>query len=164
MTENEQTLWRDLAEAVQARAGDSDSLQLPEWNLSNWQDLLANAETIALRDGEVLLRRGEESQDLYFLAEGRLGVSVPQESSISISPVITIGPGSVVGELAFLDSRGRSASVWSRGTSRLLRLRRENFEGFKQMHPLLACDLLMAIGRIVAERLRRRMGAIGRNF
>lgn len=158
MDERKSELVRHLAELIKKSDESGDGLQLPGWELSDWHDLMAGAEDIKLGDGEILLRRGETSSDLYFLVRGNLEVSVPRADSISISPVIAIGPGSVVGEMAFFDKRGRSASVWSQGASELLRLRRDGFETFKKDHPALACDLLYGIGRILATRLRRQNG------
>jgi CRP/FNR family cyclic AMP-dependent transcriptional regulator len=148
-----------LMDAVNARLDREDILSLPGWDASNWHALLADAELLEVRDGEVLIRKGDTSSDLYFLVAGRLEVSVPQSNSISMTPLISIGPGSVVGELTFLDNRARSASVWSSGDSALLRLRQPAFFGFKKAHPELACDLLLGIGRILAGRLRRAQGA-----
>lgn len=163
MDERKSELVRHLAELIKKRDEEGDGLQMPDWDLADWHDLMSSAEDIELGDGEILLRRGETSSDLYFLVRGNLEVSVPRADSISISPVITIGPGSVVGEMAFFDKRGRSASVWSQGTSELLRLRRDAFDTFKQDHPSLACDLLYGIGRIIAARLRRQNGNFERS-
>jgi CRP/FNR family cyclic AMP-dependent transcriptional regulator len=149
-----------LMAALNARSsGKEDILSLPRWDASSWSFLLSDAEILEVKDGEVVIRKGDASSDLYFLVKGRLEVSVPQSNSISMSPLISIGPGSVVGELTFLDERDRSASVWSSGASSLLRLRRSAFFDFQKAHPELACDLLMAIGRILAGRLRRAQGA-----
>lgn len=152
-------LIRQLHEATSVRDEVWDVLHVPGWDLSSWELLMSDAEPIELPDGELLLRRGEPSSDLYFLVKGTLEVSTPRTESNSMSPLISIGPGSVVGEIAFFDKHGRSASVWSRGRSDLLCLRQRTFEDFKQAYPLLACDLLFAIGRIVAERLRKTQGA-----
>lgn len=159
MATSKNELIRQLVDATNVPDQDVDFLHLPDWDLSSWERLLFDAEAIELPDGELLLRRGDTSSDLYFLVKGKLEVSVPRTNSVSISPLISIGPGSVVGELSFFDNHGRSASVWSRGKSVLLRLRRGAFEDFKQAYPLLTCDLLFAIGRIVAERLRKTQGA-----
>lgn len=158
MVRDKADLIRQLHEATTVRDDAVDVLHLPHWDLSCWERLMSDAEAIELSDGELLLRRGETSCDLYFLVKGKLEVSMPRTQSISMSPLISIGPGSVVGEIAFFDDHGRSASVWSRGKSDLLRIPRPAFEDFKQAHPLLACDLLFAIGRILAERLRVTQG------
>jgi len=156
-------LIRILVREMSARSGDMDSLHLPEhWDEATWGRLLADAEIIETTNGQVLLERNDPSNDLYFLIDGQLEVSVPRASSDSLSPIATIGPGAVVGEMAFFDNHSRSACVWSKGKSMLFRLRRSAFEEFKQAEPQLACDLLMAIGRILAERLRHATSGSGK--
>lgn len=149
-----------LIDALQKRSGSPDSLHLPQWNADDWRLLLADADTVEIENGSILLKRGDTSNDLYFLVDGELEVSVPRRQSMSMSPLISIGPGSVVGELSFFDNHGRSASVWSRGKSTLLRLREASFRSFMDAHPRKACDLLLALGQIISERLRRSHGAV----
>lgn len=160
MTADNNALIEQFVAAMRERADRADRLQVDEWRDTDWRLLLADAEEQVLQNGEILLRRGDASNDLYFLVAGQLEVSIPQSRSISMSPVISIAPGSVVGEISFFDNRGRSASVWSRGTSVLLRLKRATFDQFRQAHCPLACDLLLAIGRIVAQRLRLTQGSL----
>lgn len=158
MTRERDELITDLIAAIDARRDEDDILTLPGWDTASWRLLLADAEVVTVGNGEVLLRRGERGSDLYFLVTGKLEVSVPQASSLSMTPLIAIGPGSVVGELTFLDDLPRSASVWSSGTSRLLRLRQAAFLDFRRTQPALACDFLHAVARILASRLRKAQG------
>ena len=152
-------LIQALITRMQARAGEEDSLHLPGWSEASWNLLLADTEAMALNGGEVLVRQDDVGNDLYFLVEGELEVSIPQSGSMTMTPLVTVGPGSIVGEIAFLDGRSRSASVWSKGKSVLLRLPESAFGAFRVAEPALACDLLYAIARIMAQRLRRCMGA-----
>jgi CRP-like cAMP-binding protein len=154
----EKELIARFVDALSARKKPDDGLALPGWGISEWELLFTGAHSQELKEGEILLRKGDTSSDLYFVVDGSLEVSATQADSVSMSPLASIGPGSVVGELAFLDGLGRSATVWSRGQSILLRLRRHKFQQFMDEHPKLACDLLLAIGRIVATRLRKRNG------
>jgi CRP-like cAMP-binding protein len=158
MTSELDELIVGLMNAVNARSDQEDTLSLPGWDASSWRLLLSASEIVELQEGEVLIRRGDNSSDLYFLVAGKLEVSIPQVKSISISPLVRIGPGSIVGELTFLDNRARSASVWSSGRSRLLRLRQAAFLNFRQAQPALACDMIEAIARVLAGRLRRVQG------
>jgi CRP-like cAMP-binding protein len=159
MTADNNALIDQFVAAMRERGDRPDRLTLDAWRDEDWRHLLAEADEQVLKNGEILLRRGDPSNDLYFLVAGRLEVSIPQSRSISMSPVISIAPGSVVGEISFFDNQGRSASVWSRGTSVLLRLRQDTFAAFRETHCSLACDLLLAIGRIVAQRLRATQGS-----
>jgi CRP/FNR family transcriptional regulator, cyclic AMP receptor protein len=148
-----------LIAAIEARSGKADSLFLPGWNHDCWQRLLVDAQVMRLGNGDVLLKRDDPSNDLYFLVEGELEVSVPKSDSMTMTAVVSRGPGSIVGEIAFLDAGPRTASVWSLGVSVLLRLPEAAFEDFRATEPALAGDLLYAIGRILAHRLRQCIGS-----
>ena len=152
-------LIRTLIDVVKANCGREDCLYLPDWSDADWQCLLDGAEVMMLGDGDLLLQRDDPSNDLYFLVDGKLAVSVPQSDGMTMTAPVTRSPGSIVGEIAFLDRGARTASVWSRGQSVLLRLPATAVLDIEATEPRLACDLLYAIGRIVAERLRRCIGA-----
>ena len=153
-------LIRTLEVAVSQSSNDN-TLKLPHWDTACWERLLADAELLTLANGDILLQRNEATNDLFFLVEGTLEVSIPQSGSQSMSPLAVIQPGSVVGEIAFFDDHSRSASVWSRGETILFRLRRPAFMDFRGREPALAADLLFALGKILAERLRRANAAPG---
>lgn len=143
-----------LAAAVADRRDNEDVLDLSGWDRSTWQALLASAEVVTLGNGDVLIARDQAADDLYFVVRGILEVSVPQMTSFSIAPGFQVGPGSIVGEVAFLSACGRTASVWSRGPSTLFRLSHAAFDAFREMSPAHSCDLIYAIARILAARLR----------
>jgi len=148
-------LIRKLAQAVIDHTGDDSGMVLPDyWDESIWQRLLAGAELLELSNGQLLLEQQASGEDLYFLVDGKLEVSYPRSTSDSVS-LATIHPVAVVGEMSFFDHRLRSASVWSRGDSVAFRLPRAAFDEFRNTEPMLAGDLLLALGRIVAVRLRR---------
>jgi CRP-like cAMP-binding protein len=152
-------LIHDLVRVIEARAGHEDCLNLPGWDDDCWKRLLAGAQVMELANGEVLLQRDDASNDLYFVVEGKFEVSIPQSDGMTLTALVTRSPGSVVGEIAFFDGGARTASIWSRGKSVVLRLPEAAFRDFMTAEPRLACDVLCAIGRIVAERLRRCIGA-----
>lgn len=144
-----------LTEAVAARAGSSESLALPDWDKVTWGHVLARADLRELNDGDILIEKDDAGRSLFFLVEGSLEVSISHNAMHAVSPIARIDAGSVVGEVAFLDSSARSASVWARGHAVLFRLDRPGFNAFRREHPEIACDLVLAIGRILAQRIRR---------
>ena len=148
-----------LVGVVKARAGQKDCLNLPGWDDDCWKQLLAGSKVMVLEDGGMLLERDDPCGDLYFLVEGSLQVSIPHADGMTLTGPVTRYPGSIIGEIAFLDGGTRTASVWSRGKSILLHLPASEFQSFMAAEPKLACEVLWAIGRIVAERLRRCTGA-----
>ena len=148
-----------LIDALRANAKRKDCLHLPHWGESEWTTLLQNAEVIELGAHDLLLRRDDWGKDLYFLVQGEVDIALRKVDGMTMTAPIVCEPGSVVGEIAFLDRGSRTTSVWSRGTSVLLRLDESEFQRFRAAEPKLACDLLLAIAEIVAGRLRRSIGA-----
>jgi CRP-like cAMP-binding protein len=102
----------------------------------------------------VLIQEDASERVIYFVASGLLEVTSVL-SSQSMEPLAKIHPGSVVGELSFFDGRPRSARVSAVADSELFRLDYDAFLQYANAHPRQACDLLMAVGRVVASRLRR---------
>ena len=62
-------------------------------------------------------------------------------------------PDTMIGESTVLVSG--SAKVWAVADTKLYRMAYSDFQHYADAHPRQACDLLMAMGRVVALRLRR---------
>jgi CRP-like cAMP-binding protein len=157
MTDRSEPVAR-LEAAVAGRAGAGDSLDLSQWDRATWEALLAPADLVALGNGDILIQSNETGRDLFFVVDGALEVSVPQMTSMSTAPGVRIEAGSIVGEVSFFDAHQRTASVWSRGPSTLFRLPHSGFEVFRRTHPERSCDLIYAIARVLAWRLRQAQG------
>lgn len=130
-------------------------LAVPSWTSAEWSQLLARTEPFAVRTGDVVIERGERERNLWLVAAGRVEVVVPAPDAQSLGPLAVLGAGSVIGELAFFDGEGRSASVWAASDGVLLRLSESAFASFGEEHPALARDFLFGLGRVMAVRLRR---------
>lgn len=133
---------------------DRELLVVPQWQRSDWQILFSNARCLNVAHGNVLIQEEASERVIYFVASGLLEVTSAL-SSRSTGALANIHPGSVVGELSFFDGRPRSAKVSAVADSELYRLGYADFLRYADAHPRQACDLLMAIGRVVASRLRR---------
>lgn len=134
---------------------DADVPSLPGWTAADWQALFAHAQPVHLRAGEALIRRGEGGQALYFVISGALEVTAGSQRSESLGLLWRETPGSVIGEVSLFDGRPRSASVWATEPAELLRLDLAALQAFTAQHPRLGCDLLFALGRVLAGRYRR---------
>jgi CRP/FNR family transcriptional regulator, cyclic AMP receptor protein len=128
-------------------------LVIPGWHQPDWETLFSFAQRLHVERGHVLIRKQASERALFFLASGLLEV-VAVLGSHSLGAIAKIHPGSVVGELAFLDGMPRSAKVWAVNDSDLYRLDFADYERFAAAYPRQTCDLLFAIGRVVALRLR----------
>src|SRR6188508_2749269 len=89
--------------------------------------LVASARPLVLQDGQILFRRGDAGDGCYWLETGTLKVVVASSSGEE-RILAVLGPGSIVGEFAVLDSLPRSATVVAMRPSRLLFLSRADFQ------------------------------------
>lgn len=65
-------------------------------------------------EGAVLIDQGDVGLECFLVLEGEAGVMIRGER------VVTVGPGSIVGEMALVDHRPRNASVVADTPMRLL--------------------------------------------
>ena len=140
----------------------ADVLVIPGWGKPEWRRLFSYATAQALAAGETLIQQQEASRTLYFLVAGVLQAAVSPHAGVSPSygepptaPLRVLYPGSVVGEVAFFDGWPRSARVWAVDDSELVRLEVSAYNRFAAEHVQQANELLFALGRLVALRLRQ---------
>jgi NTE family protein/lysophospholipid hydrolase len=113
-------------------------------------DLLEVLRHVRLAPGDVVMRQGEQGDELYLVLVGRLLVQVENEDG-SRTGVDEIAPGGVVGEMALLTGLPRSATVTAIEPTDLARLSREDFERLAAKHPQALSEFL----RRILPRLRR---------
>ena len=98
--------------------------------------------------GEVLFRKGEQADCCYWVTEGTLKVGVSSETGEE-RIFSLLGPGSVVGELAMLDSLPRSATVTAVSDTILTELKRAVLVNYLLDHSEVCLDLIaILVGRL----------------
>lgn len=127
-------------------------------------DVCEASEQIRLSPGDVIIREGDESRELYVLAEGELVVTTSQ-NGIPIE-LARIKAGDVAGELALLDNAPRIADVAAAMPSLVVKVPGEAFNRL-----LDDPRVVRRMFRTVTNRLRsteetlrhgERMAALGR--
>ena len=103
----------------------------------------------------------EPDQTLYFVLRGKLEVIVRSNDGMSMGRVALVGAGSVLGELAFFDGGPRSAGAWAVDACEVAAMSPEQYAAFEEANPVLAHELLFALGRLLAIRLRKTNARIG---
>lgn len=137
------------------RASESvEVLALPRWSPDNWYQLAALCEPCVIEAGEAVITSGSAERTLCMVVEGSVEVAYVVRQSLTVSILSHVGPGSVVGEQAFFDSAPRSANVWAVESSTLLKIDLRTFERFAESNPRLGYEMVFALGRILAQRLR----------
>jgi CRP/FNR family cyclic AMP-dependent transcriptional regulator len=112
-------------------------------------DLLAGATPRHLTADEVLFLADDPGDGFYRLDEGLLKVSIA--SATGAERILAIlGPGSIVGDLAIIDGKPRSATVTALRDCKLRFLSRAAFEAFAAKEP----DIYKYLLKVLAARLR----------
>jgi CRP/FNR family transcriptional regulator, cyclic AMP receptor protein len=111
--------------------------------------LLAHAKPVNLSADASLFMAGDPGDGCYRLNEGLLKVSIASPSGAERILAI-LGPGAIVGDMAMIDGRPRSASVSALRDCKLSFVSRAAFEAFAAKQPEIYKNLLS----LLAGRLR----------
>jgi CRP-like cAMP-binding protein len=112
-----------------------------------------------IREGEFLIRENERDSRLYSVEEGHLDVVINRQGKPAV--VATVGPGEILGEVAFIDESPRSVSVKA-GENSVVRVwdRATLLNALSEEQHLLS-KFAVAMSELLVERLRdavRRAG------
>ena len=128
-----------------------------EENLSaeTYRHLLEIAEPLSCPQGAVLISEGDESRTLFIVESGSLIVS--KQTGSGERQLATIEAGDVVGEIAFVDQRPRSATVTIREDARLLKLGHAEVMHALADHPAALADLIQTLAVRITLRFRDQL-------
>jgi CRP-like cAMP-binding protein len=112
-----------------------------------------------VREGEFLIRENERDSRLYSVEEGHLDVVINRQGKPAV--VATVGPGEILGEVAFIDESPRSVSVKAGEDSVVRVWDRATLLNALSEEPHLLSKFAVAMSELLVERLRdavRRAG------
>ena len=107
---------------------------------------------IELGAGERLFAEGDPGDRLFVLTEG--SISIVSRGARAAQRFVSFSPGVMLGELAMLDGRGRTADAVADVASVLHALSGAAFERLAAADPLLGTHLMRNIALHLADRLR----------
>ncbi|MCG8435809.1 MAG: cyclic nucleotide-binding domain-containing protein [Gammaproteobacteria bacterium] len=107
-----------------------------------------------MQGGDVLIRQGEYVEFLYFVLSGRLSVDVAPNAVGDGIRVAVLGPGDIVGEMSYLDSRPPDATVSAIEESKLLAIPRNTLTLKLDQDVGFAARFFRALGGLTAHRIR----------
>lgn len=99
------------------------------------------ADIIDLPAGRTLMREGETGAEAMVIVEGRASVS--RDGDV----INELGPGDVMGEMALLSHRPRSATVTLAADSQLLILGRREFQALLDEMPTVRAQVFEALAQ-----------------
>ena len=112
-------------------------------------DLFASATPVRRATDEVLFVAGDAGNGCYRVEDGLIKVTMMSRAGVE-RILAFLGPGAIVGELAIIDGRPRSASVVAVRETTLKFLSRATFEEYAREHPEVYKNLV----KVLATRLR----------
>jgi glutaminase len=120
-------------------------------DLSALRELL---EPVTFAVDEIAARPGDRSCSAWFILEGFITVAAPGPEGKPGARLRTVGPGSILGEMALLSGEPRSAWVSAQTEVRALELTPDALSTFAERRPGGAVTLLRNIGSMIGRWLR----------
>jgi CRP-like cAMP-binding protein len=100
--------------------------------------------------GEVLFREGEPGDRVFFIMQGRVKVHQTHSDGHE-QELAQLGDSDIVGEMAVLDERPRSATVTALEDTDVMVVEKANFLASMEQQPQLAIRFL----KLLSERIHR---------
>jgi len=106
-------------------------------------------EKLTLAPGDTLINQGDPSTDMFLIMSGDLKVLVKQKDGTE-HHVGDIPKGEVVGEMAFLDKKPRSASIKATTECQVIKIPLDKAEEYLESLP----DWFRSLQTAILQRLR----------
>jgi SulP family sulfate permease len=103
----------------------------------------------------MLIERGAASNDIFFIETGHAAVDIPAETGEGSIRLATVGPGAIVGEMAFYLGEERSASIVAEEPMIVWRFSRAAMDRLQASAPGAALRFHEGMAAILAKRLTR---------
>lgn len=106
------------------------------------------------KPNEFIFKKNDFSDEIYFIRRGTVNINLPLADGKAYH-LLTIGRGGVIGDMAFIDKRKRSADAVSVDDSKLFVLSRKKFDEVSKKHPEIAGIFFERLALLIANRLRQ---------
>jgi CRP-like cAMP-binding protein len=107
--------------------------------------LFKNADNVhQFQAGDIIFEEGSPGEIMYVVLDGELEVRVGGEC------VEQLGPGEIIGEMALIDAKERSATAVAKSDCRLAPVDEKRFLFMVQQTPFFSLDVM----RVLVKRLR----------
>ena len=107
------------------------------------------SQDISCRKGDIICKQNTPGQEMYLVKEGEVTVRINE------SPVASLGPGEIFGEISLFYNVNRSATVQAaENGTKLGMLTREGLQNLFRYNQPYARDLIYRLYKILPQRLR----------
>lgn len=115
--------------------------------------LAGYCESKQVEAGQIVFAEGDFGDAMYIVKQGALNIF--KKDLLGDVRIAEIRPGSLVGEMALVDGKPRSANVRASESSRLLTLSRASYGDLKKAHPQVATKFQDELLLLISSRLRQ---------
>ncbi len=106
------------------------------------------------KEGEPVIRKGDPGLGMYIIVKGSVDI-IDKEKKASQKTLASLHDGSFFGDMALLDESPRSASAVATIDSEIIGFFRPDFLDLIYRKPKLGIKILLALAKVLGERLRR---------
>lgn len=122
------------------------------------QDALHHVGTsVSFIDGALLREKGAFAPDLLLITSGHVACILTEEATDHL----TVGPGTIVGEIGFLTGQGATATLRAQGPVEALSLDARALQRLRRDRPTVAADVLRHLAHLLQERMAQNEGLVG---
>jgi len=123
-----------------------------EFGDRDFNELLALLDPVKAPAGTIIVEQDDPGDSMFIVVEGRCRV-VHHRGGRDVELAVLTG-GDFFGEIALVDEGPRSADVLALSDVSLLKITQATISALAGVYPSAAFKLLVAVGRILVERLR----------
>jgi CRP-like cAMP-binding protein len=145
-----------LPEAQEIKRLFARHFMLEHLSESDLDNLLVFARRAHFAGGETLFRQGDPGHAMMVLVAGRVKIVVHGGDGRELMLAI-LGPGEILGEMALLEGRPRSADAVALDDCDMVVVQRRDFLPFLERHPEIAIRML----QVLSDQLRRTNAELG---
>lgn len=109
---------------------------------------------VELSAGEVLYSEGAPADTVSIVIDGALEAVKMSALGGEETVLSEFGSGDVIGEMALLSDRTRSASIRAQSATRLASFQRAVYGALERQRPDIAMVIMKSVARILAQRLQ----------
>jgi CRP-like cAMP-binding protein len=126
---------------------------------SDWNLVASKSRKISF-ENQTLIREGSAAKTVYLLRSGK--VRVERSNGGGRSVLVTLGPGSIFGEMAFIEDALASASVVADGKVDLDALEVTDLKQMFEAFPHFAARFYRSAAVTLSQRLRETSGQLAK--
>ena len=116
---------------------------------------LLDGQPVPFEEGQTIIEKGGDPNEIFFLANGIVGVVLRKENTMAFKQVSSFSPGMSFGELGLLLDEPRTADVVAITDVAVYSLNREQMDHFRDLHPEGYRKILLNALHSMSNRLLR---------